>query len=481
MNPTNFLIPATITQDMNLPGERRMRKKGGKYKRPYHEIDSNGCVQLSRITGEPIKLCHLCGISSRKAQLIMCDFCPLLYHADCLNPPLKYPPSTKWMCPVHPESMLLQNRDLFQSQRKAIADLFSEKLNPSVIITELLKKRQRSTNLRKSNTSMLLNNSSIEVANVESLPKKKSIVPPGIKKAYKTRRFIETSSASEKEAELFLSCIPNFGRKRVAEEQKKVALISDEAPRTPEEVELPEKYSCLLMPIGVDALPFFVTEPISKIGTSPDNQIVLTAKKCETISPHHAVLYEDISGNWELLNYSIHGMTVNGVEYGLEEPDLNIKADDSFSSDFTERIYSIKKGGWIIKEDKKLEWISGKSDSENSDSDDESKPADEITNQNLAKVKKSPCPSPTPSHGSEKSKFKKRSKKNAKQEAEVVKYKCGCPAPEPGWESPVQLTHGSVIQFGCNKYLFVCKDDAVLDDNEEISIPVAQDYKEEFS
>lgn len=192
----------------------------------------------------------------------MCDFCPLLYHADCLNPPLKYPPSTKWMCPVHPESMLLQNRDLFQSQRKAIADLFSENrkldhhcqnyiilVNPSVIITELLKKRQRSTNLRR-NTSMLLNNSSIEVANVESLPKKKSIVPPGIKKAYKTRRFIEISSASEKEAELFLSCIPNFGRERVAQEQKKVALIPDEAPRTPEEVELPEKYNCLLMPIG---------------------------------------------------------------------------------------------------------------------------------------------------------------------------------------------------------------------------------------
>ena len=118
-----------------------------------------------------------------------------------------------------------------------------------MIITELLKKRQRSTNLRRT-TSTLLNNSSIEVANIESLPKKKSIVPPGIKKAYKTRRFIEISSASDKEAELFLSCIPSFGRERVVQEQKKLALIPDEAPRTPEEVELPENYSCLLMPIG---------------------------------------------------------------------------------------------------------------------------------------------------------------------------------------------------------------------------------------
>lgn len=35
-------------------------------------------VQLTPNT--ELRLCHLCGESSRKAQLIQCDFCPLLYH-----------------------------------------------------------------------------------------------------------------------------------------------------------------------------------------------------------------------------------------------------------------------------------------------------------------------------------------------------------------------------------------------------------------
>ena len=194
----------------------------------------------------------------------MCDFCPLFFHADCLNPPLKYPPTTKWMCPVHPERMLLQNRDLFVSQRKAIADLFSTEhglkhlsaigiihilVDPNFIITELLRKRQRSTNLRPS-TSKLLNDSSIELANAGSLPKRKSIVPIGIKKAYKTRRYIDECTASEADAELVLSCIPSFGKEKLSEKQKRLSLIPDEEPKTPEEVDVPENYSCLLMPLG---------------------------------------------------------------------------------------------------------------------------------------------------------------------------------------------------------------------------------------
>lgn len=36
-------------------------------------------------------------------QLVHCDFCPLAFHMDCINPPLTTVPSGMWMCPNHAE------------------------------------------------------------------------------------------------------------------------------------------------------------------------------------------------------------------------------------------------------------------------------------------------------------------------------------------------------------------------------------------
>ena len=127
-----------------------MRGRAGiKAKRAYHEIDNNGLVQLARMTSESLRLCHACDTSSRTHQLIACDFCeglnfiifhiclffirihfephlsPLYFHQDCLDPPLTNPPTAKWMCPAHPEKFFIANRELFQSQRKLVSDLFS--------------------------------------------------------------------------------------------------------------------------------------------------------------------------------------------------------------------------------------------------------------------------------------------------------------------------------------------------------------------
>lgn len=35
--------------------------------------------------------------------MIHCDYCPLVYHADCIDPPLTILPTTRWMCPNHVE------------------------------------------------------------------------------------------------------------------------------------------------------------------------------------------------------------------------------------------------------------------------------------------------------------------------------------------------------------------------------------------
>jgi len=55
------------------------------------------CVCMS------VCLCRSC----RAGLLLQCDYCPLLFHWDCLNPPLTALPSGRWMCPNHVEHALV--------------------------------------------------------------------------------------------------------------------------------------------------------------------------------------------------------------------------------------------------------------------------------------------------------------------------------------------------------------------------------------
>ena len=46
---------------------------------------------------------------SRVAPLVQCDYCPLLFHMDCLDPPLSTVPSQRWMCPNHVEHAVVSH------------------------------------------------------------------------------------------------------------------------------------------------------------------------------------------------------------------------------------------------------------------------------------------------------------------------------------------------------------------------------------
>lgn len=72
---------------------------------PY-ELDSQGLVKL------PPKTCFYCRRSCRKAPLLACDYCPLAFHQDCLDPPLTTPPTTLWMCPHHVENFIVSTLSL---------------------------------------------------------------------------------------------------------------------------------------------------------------------------------------------------------------------------------------------------------------------------------------------------------------------------------------------------------------------------------
>ncbi|CAG2235914.1 PHD finger protein 12 [Mytilus edulis] len=115
MNPTQFELPKDTAPTMNMPGSSK-RKWWGRdrntQKKLAHELD-NGIVPL------PAKTCFMCDRSCRVGPLVQCDYCPLLYHMDCLDPPMVSLPTVRWICPNHPENFVVNSscnkRSLSQS------------------------------------------------------------------------------------------------------------------------------------------------------------------------------------------------------------------------------------------------------------------------------------------------------------------------------------------------------------------------------
>lgn len=104
VNPIQFQLPTEYNPCISFPGSSKKSQPNtnsgnSRSKKQPHELD-NGLVPL------PVKVCFKCVRSCRKAPLIQCDYCPLLYHADCLDPPLTTLPTTRWMCPNHVEHIL---------------------------------------------------------------------------------------------------------------------------------------------------------------------------------------------------------------------------------------------------------------------------------------------------------------------------------------------------------------------------------------
>ncbi|KAM8904671.1 PHD finger protein 12 [Spinachia spinachia] len=147
-NPTQFQLPSELTCTTALPGSSKRRRKeeliGKPFRRPQHELDPNGLVPL------PVKVCFSCNRSCRLAPLIQCDYCPLLFHMDCLNPPLTALPAGKWMCPNHIEHLVLNQRSLSLSSRCQLFDHFQDRMSQHAVKLDFLRRvhRQNAPNRR---------------------------------------------------------------------------------------------------------------------------------------------------------------------------------------------------------------------------------------------------------------------------------------------------------------------------------------------
>uniref|UniRef100_A0A914VW75 PHD-type domain-containing protein n=1 Tax=Plectus sambesii TaxID=2011161 RepID=A0A914VW75_9BILA len=105
VNSSEFALPDDIRCPVELPGDDAVswRNRAEKWRRLPHERDANGMVPR-----KPLKLCYMCSRCCRDALLVQCDFCPLTFHLDCLDPPLAAAPKERWMCPNHVEHALDQ-------------------------------------------------------------------------------------------------------------------------------------------------------------------------------------------------------------------------------------------------------------------------------------------------------------------------------------------------------------------------------------
>ncbi|KAK3587148.1 hypothetical protein CHS0354_006790 [Potamilus streckersoni] len=141
LNPVQFDLPKDVACTTQMPGSSK-RKWWGRdrnmTKKLAHELD-NGMVPL------PAKLCFVCNKSCRVAPLLQCDYCPLLYHLDCMNPPLTSLPTGRWMCPSHAENLIDEKllKSISLSDRVCLWDKFSERIQHHSVKINFFKKIHR--------------------------------------------------------------------------------------------------------------------------------------------------------------------------------------------------------------------------------------------------------------------------------------------------------------------------------------------------
>lgn len=119
LNPQQFSLPPELELHTQFPGNGKVQPvqqphsgaTGNGHRKPSSqrrnskpfELDSQGLVPL------PAKTCFYCTRSCKRAPLISCDYCPLYYHQDCLDPPLTALPAGLWMCPNHVENFIVSS------------------------------------------------------------------------------------------------------------------------------------------------------------------------------------------------------------------------------------------------------------------------------------------------------------------------------------------------------------------------------------
>jgi len=138
INPSSFMLPREISEafegmtvdkfgdyiDDNFKPLKTYRQICKEKEDPLHEVyDEDGNA----------KFCYRCGGSGMNhRELIKCDYCPLYWHLDCLNPPLASVKQlgTKWKCPNHADTVITPKLKLREQPSVEVAATRGVKISP---------------------------------------------------------------------------------------------------------------------------------------------------------------------------------------------------------------------------------------------------------------------------------------------------------------------------------------------------------------
>lgn len=157
-NPREYELPEDYIPNIQFPGTskkpaintatREARLTSYSVRRAQ-ELDRNNLPLI-------LRTCYFCRRGCRKAPLIHCDYCPLVYHADCIDPPLTILPNTRWMCPNHVE--LVAEEKLLSStsfcERVKLWNHFSKPIDHESIKISFLDKVHQSSNSAPQDSSL---------------------------------------------------------------------------------------------------------------------------------------------------------------------------------------------------------------------------------------------------------------------------------------------------------------------------------------
>lgn len=145
MNPKQFELPPEMRVPVTFPGTDKVPGPSKVNSRRTSAARRKGESEGGVIVPRGVKQCFYCQIGCRKAPLIHCDYCTLLYHQDCLTPPLTSLPTGRWMCPAHGEFFLDQCvlKTCGVTERLRLWDDFSRPIDQDAIKIDFLRKVNR--------------------------------------------------------------------------------------------------------------------------------------------------------------------------------------------------------------------------------------------------------------------------------------------------------------------------------------------------
>ncbi|KAF8358676.1 athp-1 [Pristionchus pacificus] len=338
-NTQNFTLPDGIDPKIPLPHTRLPV--------PRPTVENKNCTKCGRIIHD--------------APMIECDYCISPYHLDCLESPMTVPAKSRWMCPQHPEHSI--DKNLLSSNS------LSERLS--------LWNKHASSEIDPMESMRRFVEKSREEAEEGDRPREKRVaIPKAIKRLYRERAEVDDQEvfssiesrdewvedmakmmASVANAHLPETDAETSTKEKGKEDMKNSPTLKRECLRRMQFCHGKEKqlYSLALDRIEMIEMETAVVDgkpvkaeiddsrvkpdlmilaviaresdpsagvPIQKgvttVGTK-DGMDVRVRSSCRNIAPNHAtIVFEKVTQRFELLPEGVEVVRVDGIDYGME-------------------------------------------------------------------------------------------------------------------------------------------------------------------